>query len=1377
MKKHTLPTEIKMTTPQVFKSSVSFFKSTTLITLAILLSHSMAINVWAQTITDVYPTRVTNGSTITIEGTDFTQAIANTIRFDNGGGMDAGSKSVSADGTRMFFIIGRSNVTTNTPATAVAPEDLTRQLQVDLGSGLIDVEISNQPVDITYIAPTAMIHAVSSAPANIIDGRILAPNRVEEIYTDYGGLKRYEQGDAFNRGDFNSGTFGRWEFFGLQFPAVPTGILVEAGGRGRGMFIGFNSSGDFVARGGDGRTVTANGCARLVLPASTFAGKNGRLLVTLEPRQGLLTSGQLTIEWDEDDDGSIDYSNTITAASNYLGYDSFREWSGGNAGFVGKSNGNIAGSEVSGAATFNGTIDYMTFSNFEDTPIAWRSSWGTYSNQPASERPDNPIIPDNYHDLLGFKYDGIVYATGADNDLLEEFLGSEIVDGSGDPIPGQYDRTRFKAYSTNGVQNTTVKQHHIFTGEYVDGKELEGTVEFRSAPNIDPNDEDYEPAFANIRSLSMFDVLVDGKNGLNIGSGINNLNQTTEIQFFSGNGEVGNAADEVPDLLIPNMAEAGGTDVYYYSDELGNIVGRPISIRINNSDAHNPPLSHWQNDQYRVTFPGVSFNDAEPIERIYGNAQQRPMRLIAFKLSDFGIGDNVNPAFDITSIENINAGAGGTADIPFLAYNGATFQIRSPEVRVRPSGRSICEVPSNIDVAFTVAASVDGGFSFGDSDELEKERLTFEWFRFNTLIQTDSDVSPSTAPIISPSGENAISSYTVTDVGVEELGLYRIRISNDYGTTIVTVPIEEGGVPAIWDGTQWNFPSGYVAEGTPNPGSGITVVADEDRRLIWQEDVIINGSDVVGCDCVIPSGKTVEITNQKALRLYGQLSIGPATPELDDDGNPTGAMTPAGQLIINDGASLIQTKDTDVNSNVGEIDMKRTTSNLKLYDYIYWSSPVADFELSDIPNDRSYLWDVRAVNANGTDGNWNYYTGAMDMGRGYIARVPSAADFTVDYKGVPNNGRILQPALTSVGSQDVGDKHWNLVGNPYPSAISAEKFLTHPANSMLTGAVYIWSRSGALSSTNQSPYYQDFGYNYADSFITYNSVGSVPADSFSGNIAAGQGFFVKVADGVLPGNVEFRNTMRSGVSDSVLDNTEFYRTSEGNTTPEPEPEKERVWLSIVDANDQSASTLIGYIDGATTGMDRLYEAFLNKGPNELAIYSPFEQGRMVIQGRPLPFDDTDVVNLGVQIPATGEYTIGIDKLDGEALMEEDLPIILEDLLTGLTYNLKEAPATITIDEGAYEDRFVLRYNANQLSTKDVDTTETIAYIKDDILHVQSSMVIDKVQVYDMTGKRVMEYEPETNRTIIQTDFNFSRGVYITLISLNGEINISKKLIN
>jgi hypothetical protein len=1095
-----------------------------------------------------------------------------------------------------------------------------------------------------------------------------------------------------------------------------------------------------------------------------FAGKSGTLVVTMNP-----ANGEMTFEFDELGDGTIDISRTVTALDGRLGYGGFTEWSGGNAGDVGTSDGNIAGREITSASKydFNGSMDGMLFSNTLENNAAWRSSLGTYTGDPVV--PPNPILPDNYHDLIGFKYDGIVYSTGANDGLLEFYLGDEVDNDGG---PGtEYVRQRFKAYSTNGVNNTTVSQHHIFVGDLLDGKYDESPNEFLTGT---------DPKFEIIRNLSMFEVLYDGKNGLNIGSGINNLNQSTTIRFFSGNGQFGAVADGIPDLLIPNMAEAGGTDVYYFSDEDGNVIGRPISLEINNNDATNPPLSHWINDQYRVDL-GVSFEIAKPSQRIYGTQQERPMRLIAFELDDFGITEFAitDPGYDyftnITSIFNINAGAGGTADIPFLAYNGDTFEIESPVVTERPVPRSVCEADGTVNVTFSVVAKYDGQEETDpDPPNTDPRFLTYQWTKDGVALSNGPNYSGVNTP-----------SLTINGVASGDLGLYSLKITNDFGTTPVDVEVKEGGTRVSWNGTEWVYP--------PDGMGGTQAIADADRKMVITSDLEIplNG-ELEGCSCEVIPGRTVDIRKNGTLKLFDELNLKQADTIFDPDTGAIDQIIPAGRFIIEDDGSLVQTKDVSFNQNFGEIEMYRETAELNDFDYVYWSSPVDGFSLGDVgipAPSQSYLWDQRLQNPNGTDGYWSLYSGVMLPGVGYIARTAQYGVREALFKGVPNNGRIVVPVYKTVDITDnegvdlpSESRHWNLVGNPYPSAISAEKLLTDSDNAnVIEGSVNVWQSSAStISSVNPDPFYEDQSYSYSSAYLTYNLTGPSIPSSYEGNIAAGQGFFVQVLETAAnTAEMVFKNTMRyTGVNKDVIDNTEFMRASQSNNSNEGAgEERQRVWLNVINEDNISSTTLVGYVAGATLSKDRLYDAYANRGSSELSIYSLLDEGKMVIQGRPLPFDESDTVDLGVQIPEAGIYRIGIDQLDGSIFTNEETDIILEDTYTGAVHDLRSSPYAFDAQQGTYNDRFILKYNANQLSTKEIARSDTFAYIKDGVFHVQSQSVIEQVQVYDLTGKLVMNYSPERNSLNIQRDFNYARGAYITLITLEGDITVSKKLMN
>lgn len=117
-------------------------------------------------------------------------------------------------------------------------------------------------------------------------------------------------------------------------------------------------------------------------------------------------------------------------------------------------------------------------------------------------------------------------------------------------------------------------------------------------------------------------------------------------------------------------------------------------------------------------------------------------------------------------------------------------------------------------------------------------------------------------------------------------------------------------------------------------------------------------------------------------------------------------------------------------------------------------------------------------------------------------------------------------------------------------------------------------------------------------------------------------------------------------------------------------------------------TLVGYVDGATTRKDRLYDASLKFGGNQ-DFYSLIDGEPMNIHGRPIPFDRSDKVSLGLKVAVANTYKIAIASVDG-LFQNSNFPIYLEDKELHIIHNLKLEPYLST-SVGRFDNRFVLRY--------------------------------------------------------------------------------------
>ncbi|VXC40067.1 conserved exported hypothetical protein [Flavobacterium sp. 9AF] len=489
----------------------------------------------------------------------------------------------------------------------------------------------------------------------------------------------------------------------------------------------------------------------------------------------------------------------------------------------------------------------------------------------------------------------------------------------------------------------------------------------------------------------------------------------------------------------------------------------------------------------------------------------------------------------------------------------------------------------------------------------------------------------------------------------------------------------------------------------------------------------------------------------------------------------------SGNLILDNSASLIQINNT---INNGTMNMTRNV-DVKRYDYVYWSSPVDSYSVNSINGSYRYKWAPTLPSVYASNyGNWISTNETMAIGKGYIVRTPntfstSLQTFSTTFTGTPNNGDIYVPISrdTYDGANYLGstttpvtkdDDNWNLIGNPYPSAVNAIDFLT--LNTNIDGFIKVWTHGNIPSSATADPFYQNYQYNYTLSdYITYNALGSSSGPGvFGGYIAASQGFFVLMnhSSASTNENVLFTNSMRS----NTYDNSQFFRTNNSIQS-----EKHRIWLDLIAPNGISTRTLIGYTNNATNDIDRLYDA-KTADKNNFDIYSIQNNTKLTIQGRALPFSDSDRIPIGVYLNQNGNHTIGIAALDG--IFEDNNQFIyLEDLATNSIHDLRMSPYSFSANVGAITDRFVLRFTDNTLNNLNYDNNENVLVISNENLSIKSlTDEIESLQIHDVLGKILVN--DENVNAMEKTFFTLQKNnapLFVKIKLSTGQL-ISKKII-
>ena len=517
-------------------------------------------------------------------------------------------------------------------------------------------------------------------------------------------------------------------------------------------------------------------------------------------------------------------------------------------------------------------------------------------------------------------------------------------------------------------------------------------------------------------------------------------------------------------------------------------------------------------------------------------------------------------------------------------------------------------------------------------------------------------------------------------------------------------------------------------------------------------------------------------------------------------------LTNNGDVIIETGGQLIQVNDTDTNNgdySGTKFTVKRAYTARDI-DYVYWSAPTKLFAVSNLPNGFRYEWNPIFPNSNGTFGNWiTPSTANMAEGKGYIARTFNGAAVpttnTFNFFGQPNNGLINLPisrgayfgdGITTGLNYDAEpanpnnvlttrwDDNWNLVGNPYPSALNVERFLA--LNPSIEGFINIWTHQSDPTS-GVDPYYFDFVYNYnTNDYITHNGLGTISGPAgFNGNIASGQGFFVLMSDGpATTGSLQFRNEMRSNlVANTTYNNSQFYRNTNGSDEVATESEKSRVWLDLVSPQGSVTRALIGYTTAATNTTDRLYDAVTNAAG--LKIYSFVDDNQnqpYCIQGRALPFTIQDQVKLGISVSTSGNYSIAIAAVDG-LFLESNQEIFLEDKLLGITHLLNDSPYLFTASRGIVNDRFILRYTSQSLSNPDITRDDAVIVSSNlqTLIITSRNETIAKVTVFDILGRKIYDNN-QVSDVIHQIDNLKSQQTVVVKIVLQNGVVVNRKAI-
>jgi len=576
-------------------------------------------------------------------------------------------------------------------------------------------------------------------------------------------------------------------------------------------------------------------------------------------------------------------------------------------------------------------------------------------------------------------------------------------------------------------------------------------------------------------------------------------------------------------------------------------------------------------------------------------------------------------------------------------------------------------------------------------------------------LEVSQTVSIPYTAVGGPTGMRVVSRVG-TSSNPQPCGTYTRGETEDYTINICDM---------VWNGgtTAWGTASNWSCGVLPTSVNNVTIPTAPSGG----NQPTVNVASAAVRDVSVQAGATVTIPSGNALTVHGNL-------------------TNNGTVNVANGGSLVQTA-TSTLAGSGTYNVTRAGSAV----YDYWSSPITNAS-TGLLGSTVYEYHPGSGTADpgddAFDPGWVTAGGSMAVGKGYAAYGSGTRTFT----GTVNNGQVDAtvsyhvPESAPYSGAFVPGVPYNLIGNPYPSAINVGDFLTLNSSKLATGAVYLWDDPGS------SPYVTG---NYATLNNATYTAGGGNTPNPGPRIGSHQGFKVQVNATVnTPGNgfLRFTNAMRTATNTSVL-----FRQAE----------RKLLWLSTVSAANSYNQLAVGFFEDGTDGEDWGYDAPKLNALGALSFFSYMDGSPYGIQvyGE---LEPERVVPLGLHSQAQTLVTIALDSTEN---ITED--VILEDRHMGIFHDLRQSSYVFQSASTLYDDRFFLHF-APQMVTSLGESSESEAtiYMHDGRLFLSTSESFKgAVRMVDISGRMVWQ---ATDVTVDPSGRSFdmqhlSRGVYVVMM--------------
>lgn len=241
--------------------------------------------------------------------------------------------------------------------------------------------------------------------------------------------------------------------------------------------------------------------------------------------------------------------------------------------------------------------------NAQQIKELWTNYDGLWSS---SDTSINPVRPDDSHELLAFRYGATIFSTGVDDLTLTNNSIS-------------YTPEVYRALPLGILPVSGGSSYYVGLGQLADGI------------NNGTDNSSTNPFNAITNGNQVANFLTDGINGLDLGTNITNIPQSTITRFSLSSNGITQARfnDNIPDIIVSQTASpsgGSGSDRLYFVNSSGTIVGNAVTIDFASSS--EPVLGNWNPDFYNFNSIGNSGSSL--------TNGTRPIHLKAIEITAFG---------------------------------------------------------------------------------------------------------------------------------------------------------------------------------------------------------------------------------------------------------------------------------------------------------------------------------------------------------------------------------------------------------------------------------------------------------------------------------------------------------------------------------------------------------------------------------------------------------------------------------------------------------------------------------------------------------------------------------------------------------------------